>query len=138
MFPYLWVLICISIQFWFVLNILSNVQVRRITLAADNANSHVMQYGDLSMDKDCIHIYFSAHHTTCSNDNNTYCISIKFAYLISVVLFVIALYITWTKCSNWCSTLVQYVWIVDNFEFSLIWCLITNTCWRLFWKGIDV
>jgi len=97
-----------------------------------------MQYGDLSMDKDCLQTYFSAHHATCSNGNSTYCISIKFAYLISIVLFVIALYIIWTKCSNWCATLVQ-IWLDSwQFQFSLIYCFVTNTCWRLFWKGIGI
>jgi hypothetical protein len=65
------------------------VQVCPRTLAAHDANSHVMQYGDLNMNKDCLLTYFGAHHANCINDNNTYSISIKFAHLISLVLLVI-------------------------------------------------
>jgi len=91
---YLWVLICIWIQFWSVLNILSNVQVRRRTLAVHDARSYMMQYGDINMNKDCLFTYFDSYHVNCINDNYatsnpTRLVSQRNAHLISLVLVLV-------------------------------------------------
>jgi len=74
---------------------MSYVQVCQKFFGAYDASSHVMQYGDLNMNKDCLLIYFGAHYANCINVNNPYCMSIKFAHLISLVLLVITLNIIW-------------------------------------------